>query len=269
MIEDRLSLRVFLVTLLLAFSLSLSLAASETGFLERSVNVEGVDYRYQVFVPKDWTPDKEWPVILFLHGAGERGDDGVEQTQVGFPRTLKGKNDFPAVVVMPQCRRRTWWGDPAMEAQTFAALEETMSRFNGDPRRIYLTGLSLGGYGTWAFGYKYPKKFAALVPVCGGVRTGRSVTVPRWHPAADPSVDAYQETAREIGTTPVWAFHGSSDPVVPVTESRQLTRALENSGGTVKYTEYEGVGHNSWDRAYSEPDLIDWLLAQTLASGPK
>lgn len=250
----------------LFWAVSCSMAA-DTGFVSRSVEFEGQTYLYQVFVPLDWTADKKWPVILFLHGAGERGSDGSAQTTVGLPALVRSrKANFPAIVVMPQCHWGTWWGDPQMEAQTFAALDESMREFNGDPQRVYLTGLSLGGYGTWAFGYKYPGRFAALVPVCGGVRTHRRVQPPEWHPAYDPSVDPYAKTAQGIGKTPVWAFHGALDATVPVSESQKLVQALKEAGGNVRYTEYPGVGHNSWDRAYSEKDLIPWLLSQRRAA---
>lgn len=236
---------------------------TETGFVARAVEVNGEAYRYQVFVPSQWTPDREWPVIFFLHGAGERGRDGQQQLEEGLPEILRNRPDFPAVVVMPQCRRRMWWGDPAMETQAFAVLEASMDEFHGDPDRVYLTGLSLGGYGTWAFGYKYPEKFAALVPVCGGVTASRAFPVPEWHPLAHSPSDPYAETARGIGSVPVWAFHGDRDPRVPVSESRKLTEALEAAGGNVRYTEYPGVGHNAWDRAYAEEELIPWLLSQS------
>ena len=249
------------ITLLLMLA-PVTPATAETGFLARTVEMNANSYRYQVFVPAQWTPDEEWPVIFFLHGAGERGDDGVRQLYKGLPEILREKSYFPAVVVMPQCRRRTWWGDPAMEAQAFAALEAAIEEFNGDRSRLYLTGLSLGGYGTWAFGYKYPKKFAALVPVCGGVKARRRFPVPDWHPAERAPADPYTETARGIGNVPVWAFHGDQDRRVPVEESRKLTEALERAGGNVRYTEYPGVPHNSWDRAYAEEELIPWLLSQ-------
>ena len=234
----------------------------ETGFLSRSVELDGVTYLYQVFVSSGWSPTQKWPVIFFLHGAGESGADGARQTDEGLPEILRRKPDFPAIVVLPQCRRRTWWGARAMEAQAFAALQASMKEFNGDPARLYLTGLSMGGYGTWAFGYKYPKKFAALVPVCGGVTSRRAFPVPNWHPAARAPEDPYTETDDGIGSVPVWAFHGDADRSVPVTESRKLTEALEKAGGNVKYTEYPGVTHNSWDRAYAEEELIAWLLSQ-------
>ena len=237
------------------------LFAQDTGFVSRTVDVDGVIYRYQVFVPSNWSADREWPVIFFLHGAGERGTDGVSQTDIGLPRRLRSEKDFPAVVVMPQCHRGKWWGDSDMEAQAFQALEDAMKEFRGDPKRVYLTGLSMGGYGAWAFGYKYPGKFAAIAPVCGGVTTVRAFPPPSWHPAARAPEDPYTETAKGIGTTPVWAFHGENDRRVPARESRKLTDALKKTGGNVRYTEYPGVAHNSWDRAYGEAELIPWLLS--------
>lgn len=259
-----LSRRSVLVAIALVFCPCPTDAAQQTGFLHRTVEVSGVSYKYQVFVPSDWTPGEKWPVILFLHGAGQRGSDGEEQTDEGLPELLRQRPDFPAVVVMPQCRRRTWWGDPAMEAQTLKALERSMAELNGDPQRLYLTGLSMGGYGTWAFGYKYPNRFAALVPVCGGVTSRRAFPIPDWHPAARAPDDPYGETASKIARIPVWAFHGDADYSVPVTESRKLTEALKAAGGNVRYTEYPGVGHNSWDRAYREEELIPWMLSQRL-----
>lgn len=231
------------------------------GFVDRTVEVDGQSYAYTVYVPENWSADVSWPVVLFLHGAGERGSDGVHQMDRGLPQRIRELGDFPALVVMPQCRARTWWGAPDMEAQTFRALESAVKEFNGDTERLYLTGLSLGGYGVWAFGYKYPEKFAALAPVCGGVTPSRRIPTPPWHPAAVAPDDPYSETARRI-EAPVWAFHGDADRTVPVTESRKLTEALKEAGKTVRYTEYPGVGHASWDRAYWEEELVPWLLAQ-------
>ncbi len=238
--------------------------AADTGFLQREIRVEGESYKYQVYVPAAWTPQRKWPVILFLHGAGERGADGFRQTRVGLPAHIRTR-EIPAVVVMPQCRRGKWWGESDMEAQAFGALDRTMSEFNGDPDRLYLTGLSMGGYGVWAFGYKFPKRFAALAPVCGGVRGRGYFRVPDWHPSSRSPQEPYSEAARGIGRTPVWAFHGEIDRVVPVSESRNMVRALRNSGGDVRYSEYKGVSHNSWDRAYSDREFLDWLLTQRLS----
>ena len=253
-------------TLLAALALGVPLtlgsaAASETGFLNRKVPIGPRTYRFQVYVPPDWDRARKWPVILFLHGAGERGDDGLIQTEVGIGGALRRHVDrFPAVVVMPQCRREVWWQDPEMESMALAALEQAMQEFGGDPARVYLTGLSMGGYGTWALGTKHPKRFAALAPICGGIRwPSRATPEP---PAESSGEDPYADAAKKIGATPVWAFHGSADNRVPVTESRKMVEALKAAGGNVRYTEYEGVGHNSWDRAYREAELSTWLFSQ-------
>ena len=230
-------------------------APKETGFLNRVIKVNNTEYRYQVYLPADYTKAKQWPVILFLHGAGERGEDGLAQTQVGIGGAIRFHADrFPAVVVMPQCRKEVWWTDPAMEKQALAILEKSMKEFHGDAKRVYLTGISMGGYGTFAFASKHPGKFAAAVPVCGGV------VMPRTQAEGDP----YTEVAVKIGKTPMWIFHGSADTSVPVTESQKMNAAIKAAGGNVRYTEYPGVPHNSWDKAYGEVDLAKWLLEQRL-----
>lgn len=252
------------VAIVLAALFFPSLAAgAETGFLHRTVEVDSVTYKYQVYLPESYTPSKTWPVVFFLHGAGERGGDGERQTELGLPARLREEKNFPAIVVMPQCAQGSWWGDPAMEAQAFAALDAAVKEFHGDRERIILTGLSMGGYGVWAFGYKYPEKFAALVPVCGGVVASRRfLMAPPWHPLSKNPADPYGETAGHLTKIPIWAFHGDSDPRVPVTESRKLTEAIKARGGKVRYTEYPSVAHNAWDRAYWEEELFPWILAQ-------
>ncbi len=246
----------------LAASITSTSGAQETGFLNRTVEVDGTKYRYQVYVPPDWTANSKWPVILALHGAGERGDDGLVQTDVGLGGAIRKHVDrYPAIVVMPQCRKGVWWQDPAMEAQALAALDRAMKEFNGDPDRTYLTGLSMGGYGTWALAAKYPDRFAAIAPVCGGIRRPVRPGVPPQAPD-EPGVDPYAAAAQKIGKIPTWIFHGGADPTVPVAESRKMAEALKAAGNDAKYTEYEGVGHNSWDRAYNELDFPVWLLSQ-------
>jgi len=208
----------------------------ETGFLNRVVTVSGVDYRYQVYVPPNWSKKQKWPVILFLHGAGERGDDGLIQTEVGIGTAIRRHQDrFHAIVVMPQCRVKVWWLDASMQAQALRALDDAMKEFKGDPARVYLTGLSMGGYGTWGLGAKATPRFAALVPICGGVILPSHVAErePGMAPA-EATGDPYAATAQGIGKTPVWAFHGSDDPAVPVTESRKLVDALKAAGGNVR-----------------------------------
>ena len=235
----------------------------ESGFLNRVVSVGGVNYNYQVFVPRNWNKNQKWPVILFLHGYGESGDDGLLETAEGIGNAIRlGVERFPFLVVLPQCRKGDWWTNPPMEEQALKALDQSLKEFKGDPARIYLTGLSMGGFGTWDMGAKYPGRFAALVPICGGVRLDHHVD---GAPDVADSPDLYTTAAQKIGKTPVWAFHGGADDTVPVTQSRQLVEALKAAGGNVRYTEYPGVGHNSWDKAYAEPELTTWLLSQKLS----
>lgn len=236
-----------------------------TGMVDRQLTIGSAAYHYKVFVPASWTKKKKWPVILFLHGAGERGDDNIAQARVGIgPALEKLKADFNAIVVLPQCPRGRWWSEPEMQALALRAFDAASVEFNGDRLRSYLTGLSMGGYGTWAIVRSQPGKFAALAVVCGGVRRPASVPLPPGTPPEDPNVDPYKAVAEKVGKTPVWVFHGAADPAVPPSESRKMVEAIKASGGDVRYSEYEGVGHNSWDRAYGEPEFFEWLLSKKL-----
>jgi predicted peptidase len=232
---------------------------AETGFLNRHLEIAGQRYQYQVFVPSIWQPSQKWPVVLFLHGAGERGEDGILQTEVGIGTAIRRSVDrFPAIVVMPQCQKNVWWTDPSMEKLVFEALDATMREFGGDPDRVYLTGLSMGGYGSWAYAAKQPNRFAALAVICGGIRRPARAPEPE-----SPTIegDPYLTVARKIAKTPTWIFHGADDRVVPPDESRKMHQALTSTGGNVRYTEYEGIGHNSWERAFADPELMRWLLS--------
>jgi len=235
----------------------------ETGFLDRTVTVEGVPYRYQVYVPADYSADKKWPIVLFLHGAGERGEDGLAQTNVGIGTAIRAHADrYHAIIVMPQCRKNVFWQAPEMEAQALASLAQSVKEFRTDPDRVYITGLSMGGYGSWALLQEYPGKFAAAVVICGGIVPPPSAKMP-----APPGADPYGDAAKKVGATvPLWVFHGGADPVVPVTESRQMVEALKALGSNVKYTEYEGVLHDSWVKAYADAEMPAWLFSQTLSS---
>jgi predicted peptidase len=251
--------------LLLATALP-ALARVQTGFLDRTVSVSGTNYRYQVFVPADFSKNRSWPVVLFLHGSGERGNDGLIQTDVGIGHAIRLKNSrFPFVVVMPQCRENKIWGEPDMQAQALGALDASIKEFHGDRNRVYLTGLSMGGFGTWEIAATHPGRFAALVPICSGVRPLKDWPQLHIALASDATIsDPYAEIARRIGNTPVWIFHGDADDTVPVTEARRMAEALKAANAKFKYTEYPGVGHNSWDQAYAEPDLVPWMLEQSL-----
>jgi predicted peptidase len=235
-----------------------------TGFVARTVMVNGTSYPYQVYVPANYDGSRRWPVILFLHGAGERGSDGQLQTQVGLgPAIRRAPERVPAIVVMPQVPKdSTWSGTPGRMAMQ--ALDQTMREFRSDRKRVYLTGISMGGYGTWQLALEHADRFAALVPICSGVTYPRpTATWLRVTAVPLTAPDPYAEVARGVRHIPVWAFHGDADEAVPVTESRKMVAALRAAGAPVKYTEYPGVGHNSWDAAYAESALWEWLFAQT------
>jgi predicted peptidase len=233
----------------------------QTGFLDRVVTVGGHDYPYQVYVPSTYSPDRAWPVILFLHGAGERGSDGLLQTAVGLGDAIRrDAARFPALIVLPQAPADSQWaGLPARAAM--AALDVTMADYSADPARVYLTGMSMGGNGSWYLAYRHPERFAAVVPVCGWASHH-----PRFsHP--DPVVptedgDPFEALARRLIDVPVWLFHGEVDAAVPVSESRSAAAALEAAGANVRYSELPGVGHNAWDPAYGSHELTRWLFAQ-------
>jgi predicted peptidase len=250
----------------ICFALPGCSASQAAAYQDRTVETGGKTYQYKVYVPADWTKDKKWPVILFLHGAGERGDDNTAQTRVGLGPALVRQAGLSAIVVLPQCSRGRWWPETDMQDLALAALNRSIAEFNGDPERIYLTGISMGGYGTWAIARKNPEKFAALAPVCGGVRPPPGI------PVLSDSVsesDPYLAVAQKVAKTPVWVFHGDEDRTVPVSESRKIVEALKSIGGNVRYSEYAGVAHNSWDRAYGEPEFFLWLLSQHRSSPGK
>ncbi len=245
----------------------------ETGFLDRSITLQGANYRYQVFVPENWTPRQQWPVILFLHGAGERGEDGLQQTDVGIGVAIRtNRSDIPAIVVMPQCPKNLWWTQPPMDDLAMATLDAATKEFHGDVRRTYLTGISMGGYGSWRLAEKYPGRFAALVVICGGIRPPAATLkihpeLAKWTPPDNPK--SYSDAAAKIGKVPVWIFHGGDDDIVPVTESQRMYAAMKATGGDVRYTEYAGVKHASWDKAYDEPKLFPWLFSKSLGTPSK
>lgn len=242
--------------------------AMETGFLDRTVTVEGRDYRYQVYVPPDSRSSSKPPVILFLHGAGERGDDGLKQTAVGLPAAIRWERSrFPFLVVIPQTPADTsWWNASARAAM--AALERSVAEFGGDRERVYLTGLSLGGAGVWTLAGRHPDLFAAIVPICGAVPRDEPPTSP-FPDLMDPDDQAepYAQFAKRLRHLPTWIFHGAKDDVVSPAYSRRIHRELKAAGADVRYTEYPDVGHNSWDPAYAEPELVPWLLSHRRKSG--
>jgi predicted peptidase len=216
--------------------------ASKTGFLTRVYkNADGKEAKYVLFVPHDYKGDKAYPTILFLHGAGERTGGKKEPVEVGIGTAIKKhEKDFPFLVVIPQAEK-TWQAGSPDAKRALAMLAEVEKDYKVDPKRVYLTGLSMGGFGTWSLAIAHPDKWAAIVPICGRGDT---------------------KQAAKIKDIPCWCFHGDADNAVKVEGSRTMIAALKEAGGEPKYTEYPGVGHNSWDRAYGTKELYEWLLQQ-------
>jgi predicted peptidase len=247
--------------LLSFFLASACLGAMETGFVNRTIQVDGESFRYVVYLPRNFSKSAKLPVILFLHGAGERGNDGLKQSDTGLGHAIRLFNDrYPAIIVMPQCKSEDWWPTPKMSKMALAALDKSVKEFKGDQDRVYLTGLSMGGYGSWAIASREPGRFAAAVIICGGVRVPERLQ--RFAQPGDNDGDPYARVAQKVGKLPLWIFHGGADAVVPPAESQNMVAALKVTGNEPKYTEYPGIGHNSWDKAYAEPELPKWLFAQ-------
>lgn len=210
--------------------------------MEKEV-IKTVRLDYLLYLPKDYEtdPTKKWPLILFLHGAGERGED-LEKVKVhGIPRIVEEGQDFPFIAVSPQCPTFSWWSGE-LDALN-ALLDEVISNYVVDTNRIYLTGLSMGGYGTWALATAHPQKFAAIVPICGG------------------GIPAKAELIKDV---PTWVFHGAKDSVVPIEESKAMVEALKACGGDVRFTIYPEADHDSWTETYNNPELYEWLLEHSL-----
>lgn len=220
---------------LLALAAPLAAQDAKTGFLDKTFK-DGT--KYVVFIPHDYTPEKTYPVILFLHGSGESGTDGQKQVGTGLGKAIKKEEKtFPFITLFPQSQKGGWkaTGDEAQRA--LAILDETMKTYKIDEKRQYLTGLSMGGFGTWSLAAEYPTRWAAIAPICGG---------------GDPGI------APKIKDIPCWNFCGDADKLV--VQSRKLIAALKEAGGNPIYTEYPGVGHNSWDNAYGTAKLYEWFL---------
>jgi predicted peptidase len=211
------------------------------------------DYSYQVHVPAKLGDAP--PVIVFLHGIGQRGAGGfLPQSGASNVLVRRYLSRVPAVILLPQCRAGSYWSDPLMDEMVMTALAQTETEFKTDPARLYLTGVSMGGYGVWSLAARHPGRFAALVSICGGspIRKG----------------ERFRPIAEKVGKTPAWIFHGADDRIVNVTESRQMAAALEAVGGDFKYSEYAGVGHAVWTQVLAERGLMPWLLAQRLTPKP-
>ncbi len=216
---------------------------------------------YRLLKPEGYDPAGKtaYPLVIFLHGAGERGDDNELQLAEGVKEFAKpeARKKHPAFVIAPQCALNNSWGhikkidghltllktpEPTLYTGLTLELAEALPKeFRIDPKRIYITGLSMGGFGTWDVLARYPDRFAAALPICGG---------------------GIEDTAASFAKVPIWVFHGAVDPEVEVELSRHMVEALRKAGGKPGYTEYPDVGHESWDQTYRNPDVLDWLFAQ-------
>ena len=215
--------------------------ANAPGFHLRTVKAPAGDRKYTVFVPTGYDGTKAVPAVLFLHGSGERGDDGIKGGQIGLGAAILAHPErFPAIAVLPQASK-TWAADSDDAKAALAALDDVLANYKVDRQRIALTGLSMGGAGTWSVASAHPEKFSAIVPICG-----------RGKP----------EAVEAIKGLPTWIVVGDEDGVSTVQNARSMAQALRDAGVNPRQTEYRAVGHNSWDRAYNDPNLIDWMISQ-------
>ena len=255
------SFRFYFLLLLLLLTQGRTFALGVDDFQARTfTDANGKTLNYRLFVPKNYKAGEKYPLILFLHGSGERGSDN--QKQVGYFGASVFADDFtqathPCLLVAPQCPEKDSWApihgtkqDVEFSAAptepmrlTIAMIAALQKEFSVDAKRLYITGLSMGGYGTWDALARYPGLFAAAVPICGG---------------GDPA------TVKKFANTPIWDFHGGADPVVPPARSHHMMIALREAGGSPEFTEYPGIGHNSWEKAYRETGLAEWLFSKSL-----
>ena len=251
---------------LLAFALLfLSLQIFAQGVFEKKsfVNEAGQSLSYQILFPVNYDPSIKYPVVLVLHGAGERGDDNVAQMKYGTQVFLNSENQakFPAIVIFPQCPKDSYWSSVKIDRtqkptefifdysqninwplQSAVDLVKSLVKTKvADKKRLYIMGLSMGGMGTMEAVSRNPKMFAAAIPICGGA-----------------DLTYVKKYAKKL---PLWVNHGDADSVVPVKHSRELVAALQDAGANVTYTEYPGVNHNSWDNTFAQPTLLSWFFS--------
>ncbi|WP_201714305.1 carboxylesterase family protein [Rossellomorea arthrocnemi] len=227
---------------------------------EMKFHLNDYQLNYLLYLPDSFQQNGslKWPLILFLHGAGERGDDIELVKKHGVPKMVEDQEEFPFIVVSPQCPADSYWVN---ELEVLSALlDEIIRECSIDPARIYLTGLSMGGIGAWHLAISNPKRFAAIAPVCGALSIPEvrieelQITI---------NVNQLFEGLKEIKDLPVWAFHGDADDIVPIKEAQKVIRKLKAHGGNAKLTVYKGVSHDSWTKTYENKQLYKWFLNQT------
>jgi len=233
------SLSILLVIIMLASSTFSQSEKQTVNKFEKEITLT-LSANYLLYLPKDYNEsDKDFPLVLFLHGAGERGTD-IEKVKVhGLPRLINEGKDFPFIVVSPQCSDDIFWNVDVL----IALLDEIEANYRIDKNKIYVTGLSMGGRGTWELALQQPNRFAAIAPVCG------------WSSPVE---------ACKIAHIPIWVFHGAKDVVVPVSASEQMVEKLKSCGSNVKLTIYPEANHDSWTETYNNEELYKWFLEQSL-----
>jgi len=199
-----------------------------------------IDQEYLLHLPETYeTSEQSWPLMLFLHGAGERGDSLDLVTKHGPPQIVQHQSDFPFILISPQCPKKDWWTNSYQIEFLSKLLDDVVQKYRVDQDRIYVTGLSMGGYGTWKLATLYPQRFAAIAPICGGGET---------------------KEACKLKNLPIWVFHGAQDEVVKVQESEKMVEAIKACGGNVKFTVYPEAKHDSWTESYENQELYRWFL---------
>jgi predicted peptidase len=241
----------FVLCLSLALLVGRARAADIKDLLEKRTFADGSgSLEYRLLKPVEIDPKQKYPLVVFLHGAGERGSDNTAQLKHGVAQfaSEERRKKYPCFLIAPQCPKGKFWGlgkddkgEPRPGQMVLDLIPQLEKEFPIDSKRIYVTGLSMGGYGSWAMLAAKPELFAAGVPICGGGNPKEAAT---------------------LAKIPIWAFHGDKDTAVKVDNSRSMIEAIKKAGGTPKYTEYPGVGHDSWTQAYKTAELYAWLFAE-------
>ena len=203
----------------------------------------GVQVKYLLYLPSDYAESKrQWPLVLFLHGRGESNGPLKLVTKWGPPRMAARGDKLPYILVSPQCPPEDHWSKPKQHVRLHELLDLVLQQHAVDQDRVYLTGLSMGGYGSWTLAGQRPERFAAVAPICGGGKPG---------------------DAQRLKKLPIWVFHGDQDTAVPLTKSLEMVDAIRKAGGKqLRFTTLEHVGHNSWSAAYATPGLFNWMLSK-------
>jgi predicted peptidase len=194
-----------------------------------------------LYLPKDYgATDKKWPLMLFLHGYGESGDN-IKLVEIhGPPKLAAGCKDFDFIILSPQCPKNNWW--PHLADDLVVLVDDICQKYNVDTQRLYVTGLSMGGFGTWSLIEKYPDKFAAAAPICGGGDIGMA--------------------RARLGKIPIWVFHGAKDDVIPLGKSQEMVDAIKKAGNrNIQFTVYPEAGHDCFTETYNNPQLYQWFLS--------